>query len=335
MATEDRVRQLFDRDLLAQREMCADAIEFVINDERTPEPKLYEVLAEYDAELKRRGLTADGRALNELQASEDDMVARVTDSLGRQRVAGGGQGNAYAASEKQVNFLRKLLAERDLSGAGSKLGPITPPASLDGIGKKAASALIDRLLNAPVKAAERPSQPQNLPSEAQLRFIRKLMTEKDLDAVVFSPRADIEICGFTAWQGFVPSLNRRQASSVIDFLQTLPRKPEQPKAEIASGAYRVGDKIIRVYFGRQSRQQLAAELVDITATTRDEAWKYLGRADRFVPVGAHRLTAEEAEAINDNDADHGWCCVCGAYLDDPNSVRRGIGPVCRAKQGGE
>lgn len=321
-----------DRDLLAQREMCADAIEFVINDERTPEPKLYETLAAYDAELKRRGLTPSGRALDEMQASEDDMVARVTDSRGASRVAGGGTGNAYPASEKQVAYLKRLVAERDLSGAGSRLGPINVPASLEGIGKRAATALIDRLLNAPYKSGA--VGVANGASEKQIAFIAKLAGEKAWEDLANpSDRSVIE----HAVNGAATAISKREASSVIDWLTTLARKPQrvqQSQVKIESGAYRVQGRIIRVYFGRQSGQQLASELVDVTAVDRDDAWRYLGLASRFVDADAHRLTAEEAEAINDNDADHGWCCVCGAYLDDPNSVRRGIGPVCRSKQGG-
>ena len=213
------------------------------------------------------------------------------------------------------------------------MGPITIPTDIDSLSKKSATTLLDRLFAAPRKGATAQAPTASGPSEKQIALITKLYGEKDWAGVV----GDFDVD--TAKP--VPDLSKLTpgregtASKLIDALFAAPRKQAKKAAtEIPAGAYRVQDRIVRVYYGRESGQMLAAELVDVTATDRSDAWHYLGRADRFVDADAHRLTAEEAEAINDNDADHGWCCVCGAYLDDPNSVRRGIGPVCRAKQGG-
>lgn len=166
-----------------------------------------------------------------------------------------------------------------------------------------------------------------LASDKQLAFIRKLLGEKDLTGTAF-----------TAWTDETPaSLDSKTASASIDSLLALPRKQVARQAtstvELAAGAYRVEGRIVRVYLGQQSRKMLAQELVDPTARTRDEAWKYLGMASRFVPADAHRMTVDECEQASAGTEDHGWCCVCGRELDDPKSVARGIGPVCRAKQG--
>lgn len=56
-------------------------------------------------------------------------------------------------------------------------------------------------------------------------------------------------------------------------------------------------------------------------------WEYAGMASRFVTV-ADKMTKEEAVRFGH---DFGICCVCGAQLDDPNSVEAGIGPICGKK----
>lgn len=219
----------------------------------------------------------------------------------------------YAASEKQVAFLQRLVDEKITDG-------VKIPSTLQGISKTAASALIDKLIDRPSKTAA----PVRLASEKQVALIKKLLGEKDLTGTAF-----------TVWDDeLLAVLQMSEASPAIDMLFALPRKPVQLQAEIAAGAYRVGEKIVRVYLGQQSGRMLAAELVDITAENRDDAWNYLGAAGRFVPTDAHRLTVEECEQIaGASGQSFSWCCVCGRRLDDPNSVSRGIGPVCRAKQG--
>lgn len=40
----------------------------------------------------------------------------------------------------------------------------------------------------------------------------------------------------------------------------------------------------------------------------------------------HRMTIEEAEAFG---IKYGFCCHCGRMLTNPESVKLGIGPICR------
>lgn len=230
--------------------------------------------------------------------------------------------SVHEASDKQVGFLRKLIAEKDTTG-------VTIPADLTGISKKSASALIDKLIDRPAKAAPaNTTAPTGRPaSEKQVGFIRSLIGRKDLTGTAYP-----------AWDDAVfAQLTSREASAAIDHLNTLPGKPvaqQAPAAKIAAGAYRLADgRIVRVYLGQQSGRMLCQELLDPTAKTREEAWKYLGQAERFVSADAHRMTPDECEQASAGTQDHGWCCVCGRELDDPKSVARGIGPICRGKQG--
>lgn len=245
----------------------------------------------------------------------------------------------HAASDAQIRFLSKLLAEKDLSAAGGILGPIEVPADLTKVSKTSASALIDRLLKLPAKGGSATPAPGDLATEKQRALIDKLLDEKDLQAMVFNPSPGVSLECRTDWNLAVSSFTKFQASKAIDALFSYPRKPvaaAAPAAEIPAGAYRLADgRVVRVYLGQQSGKMLCAELVDVTAEHRDDAWSYLGMASRFITADTHRMTVEECEAIaGSGQASFSWCCVCGRKLDDPNSVARGIGPVCRAKQGG-
>jgi hypothetical protein len=48
-------------------------------------------------------------------------------------------------------------------------------------------------------------------------------------------------------------------------------------------------------------------------------------------AGAHRLTVEEARILGRS---LGCCMICGATLTDPESVERGIGPICETRVAG-
>lgn len=253
------------------------------------------------------------------RTSDDDLPRDYTQGNGTATTT---RRAVSMASDKQLHWITKLAAEKDLSGATTPvMGPIKVPADLTTLSSKAASVLLDRLFAAPKAANATTGTPA---SEKQLGLIQRLLSEKDTTGINVP-----ELDTLTGGRG-------GSASTLIDALFAAPKKARQAAAhELAAGAYQVDERIIRVYRGQQSGHMLCAELVDATATTRDEAWKYLGRADRFVAADAHRMTVEECEQASAGTADHGWCCVCGRELDDPKSVARGIGPVCRAKQGGD
>lgn len=257
-----------------------------------------------------------GYAVSLPEYREDDV--KVYDSLGRARQQSG-QGGANLISEKQLNFLRKLIAEKDTTG-------IEIPENIDRIGKVRCSALIDRLIDRPAKPG---TSNVRLASEKQVNLILKLAGEKQLNNF-----AQPELLKDRA---YVEKLPVKDASQLIDALLAAPRKQVERKVEKSwdAGAYITADgRIIRVYLGQQSGKMLSTELVDATATDRNDAWHYLGLASKNVPSDARLMTPEEAEAASAGSADHGWCCVCGRELDVPESVARGIGPVCRAKLGG-
>lgn len=97
--------------------------------------------------------------------------------------------------------------------------------------------------------------------------------------------------------------------------------PEATVAEpLRAGAYRLAD-------GRVIRVQMSKPKGNPYAVALDAARTYLG-GGRLL-AGAVRLSVEEAKVYG---RETGTCCVCGAHLENPESVALGIGPVCGGRQ---
>jgi len=87
----------------------------------------------------------------------------------------------------------------------------------------------------------------------------------------------------------------------------------------AAGVYRDDSGVYRVVKSRQSGN-LYAKKLNLKTGGFDYASGAIYRLRE-----THRLTLEQAKAIGQET---GICIVCGAFLTDPKSVERGIGPVC-------
>lgn len=154
-------------------------------------------------------------------------------------------------------------------------------------------------------------------SEAQIKFIKSLLGERDTTAV----EAEVIAARRLAVEGLLSS---SQASGFITLLQGQPKKPSG-SSDLKAGVYTDGVAVIRVYLGQQSGK-LLAKAVD---TVNGEAdYDYLGLASRYVDETFHRMTLDEVGAMGKTS---GTCIICGRRLDDPESVDRGIGPICAAK----
>jgi hypothetical protein len=112
-----------------------------------------------------------------------------------------------------------------------------------------------------------------------------------------------------------------EMSNVIGVVLDMPKTAEEPEA----GVYRRNDgELFRVYFGQQSGHMLAKHIRFLDG---EVDYMYSGAA-RLVVKNAVRLSLEEVGQLG---VASGSCLVCGRRLDDPESVDRGIGPVCAAK----
>jgi hypothetical protein len=159
-------------------------------------------------------------------------------------------------------------------------------------------------------------------SQKQFDFIKRLVGEKALDAIT---EAVVVRYRAKAVEG---TLTSREASSLIDALLTLPRKAteEASTTEREAGVYEDTDgRLFRVYLGQQSGKMLVKEII---VDEDGVGYHYLGAAARHLPSTARRLSLAEVGAMG-KTFDH--CLTCGRRLDDPESVDRGIGPVCAKK----
>lgn len=143
-------------------------------------------------------------------------------------------------------------------------------------------------------------------SEAQRRFVRDLLASRIWDQPVN-----------------LDGLSRATASALITALQSAPRKASERASRTVTvteaGMYRTADgRIYRVQPSRDSGHLYAKRLCE------GGGFEYAPGAVYFL-TPADRMTLAQAQAYG---VETGVCCVCGAFLTDPKSVERGIGPVC-------
>lgn len=92
------------------------------------------------------------------------------------------------------------------------------------------------------------------------------------------------------------------------------------------GYYSDGHSVFVVKWNR-SKSSTYAMRMDIKGGRGK--WNYAEGTDRFIANGEmDSLTVEEAARLGHL---HGACVVCGSPLTDPESVTRGMGPVCLRK----
>ena len=233
---------------------------------------------------------------------------------------GRGRQVSTSATERQLDLIRKLAAEKDYLSLGDTQRKLVEDVCTGTvISKSSASALIDALLHT-VNADTHSLRPEFLPAEPkasdkQIAFAKRLCDER----------------GRTISEDALRELTRSEASELIDGLLKIKVQPKAASAqrEVEPGLYRNTEGVIvKAYKARQHDGILAARL-DVEA---EKPWVYLGVAHRFVTDEFTRMTLDEAiefgkTAING----HFYCCQCGIELTDPNSQDAGIGPICATK----
>lgn len=235
---------------------------------------------------------------------------------------GGGRStgsSATGATEKQRSFLASLAAERGLEVKASWVAT-----------KASASQAIDTLLATPkaipvrnhdgncgcpecVRLYGAPIVEGRPATDKQLAFVRTLLAERE---------------GVPAAEAIRNILNEARlvapmtAALVSQAITSLLEIPKAAPVEIEAGVYVLpSGNMARVYFGQQSGEMLLKEVVDGDL-------EYRGKASRFLVAGSRKATVEEVGAWGRVT---GTCLVCSRRLDDPESVDRGIGPVCYAR----
>lgn len=136
-------------------------------------------------------------------------------------------------------------------------------------------------------------------------------------------------------------VTKRDASNTITYLQGCAKRQfvEAVRAAettpVAVGMYRIGERLFRVYEARSAdKHLLAKELINEPyadeAGHRVDHWSfiYAGTPRSAGIKPEHRMSLEEAQAFG---RQYGFCCVCARFLTDPESVFKGIGPVCEGR----
>lgn len=145
-------------------------------------------------------------------------------------------------------------------------------------------------------------------SAKQIALLARLIDEKDMPDTERDTLLD------------TGPMTSREASTLIDRLFALPRKPQ---TVVEPGYYLLDGDAYTVVTARNGSGNTYAKRFDLNAGR----WEYAPGAIRKL-AGVQPMTLEQAKEFGH---EHGWCAICGRTLSDPKSVEAGIGPVCAKK----
>lgn len=171
-------------------------------------------------------------------------------------------------------------------------------------------------------------------SDKQVALIVRLLAEKPswterLNGLVWERAFDILGNQGSDDPKFVSS---REASAVIDALFKVPSgsadKPQAAKPGYYVRGAEDAREVLVVVENRAKTGTYAKRLEISTGGLKTTArWEYAPGVGRTL-AGLEPLTVEEAARLGHM---HGVCVICARSLTDPDSVQRGIGPVCAAR----
>lgn len=246
-----------------------------------------------------------------------DPANRYRDTAVRTRYAKPGQrcgrGVVRLVSERQVRFIKSLLASRDTS----KLIRLPGSEDIERMSLAGARDLIERLLACPERLVSKvPSVA--LATEKQVEWLAKL-SGKNVPAEIEA----IRLKGAEA--------TKAEASKALDALFKAPSiKVEVAKPGELTGIWFLEGSYYRMQKARTG-SHFYAKVLDRDA---GDAWLYASGMARRVPAEGRKLSLEECEALS---LQLGACCLCGktltATVDGVGPGARFIGPVCKGRMG--
>lgn len=101
--------------------------------------------------------------------------------------------------------------------------------------------------------------------------------------------------------------------------------PAERRRDPEVGFYKVGEEIYKVQKNRAGTSSYAKRLV---CEGGSSDWEYVGKSPFGSLTPENRMTMEEAAEWGQET---GQCMVCSAVLTDPESIARGIGPICATR----
>ena len=157
--------------------------------------------------------------------------------------------------------------------------------------------------------------PANLATQKQISFIKDLA----------SARGQTEMVEETLTTKMV---TKQMASKMIDDLKKLP-KLKSPDGVVEPGFYLMGDTVYKVRWNMSKTNMYAVVLTKLANPDGHKKAKWDYAAGMMAKLKSHmKLTVEQAAALGH---ENGYCMICGIELTNPESVARGIGPVCIKK----
>jgi Family of unknown function (DUF6011) len=251
-----------------------------------------------------------------LRLGKGGIVGHGHELQGPLPMRGGGRGHgrqvSTSATERQLDLIRKLAAERDYLSLGDTQRKLVQDVCTGTvISKRSASDLISALM-VTVPADSRSMRPEFLPAEPkasdrQVAFASRLAAER----------------GRTVSEDALRELTRSEISELIDGLLKVKVQPKAPAAELEAGMYRVGDEIFKVQRAVHGSGRMYAKLLVVDGQG-DAHFEMAEGAIRKL-TSEHRMSLEEAKQFGQV---YGICAVCSATLTDETSIEAGIGPIC-------
>lgn len=156
----------------------------------------------------------------------------------------------------------------------------------------------------------------------QVNLIDRMVNERQMDNFPYRDRVQ-QVVARQA-HGF----SIEEASAIIDGMFKLPKINY---AAAAPGYYVKNGNVYVVVENKAKTATYAKKMVVLTNAKGAKVgrWEYAPGVGRNIAAeGLAPLTVTEAARLGRL---HGACMVCGRTLTDPNSVERGIGPVCAGK----
>lgn len=216
---------------------------------------------------------------------------------------------AKPISEKQIKFVRSLLRDRDTA---SVTLPIPTHDEVPEMSGRDAGKLIDQLLKAPRKpGAVRPA------TDRQLQCIKR-------DGTRLAHTGDAKDTVRRALSGGLVTFEEATATVGEMYAKDNPMTVVAV-ATIKPGLYEVEGRVYRVMKARTGTH-LYAKLLD----PETKIFEFESGAMAFIRP-EHRMGVEAAEVLS---LELGYCGICGRTITNSTSLKRGIGPICYAKQAG-
>lgn len=211
-----------------------------------------------------------------------------------------------APSEKQIGFIRSLVAERQAYLAEHRPSWLVAPQSI-----KDASRIIELLRAVPRDPVER--DPREVSAINELRTLLNSMTTRDAGFASSLIRQYDE-------RG---TLSTKQWACITDLVNRI-GKPEPKPVE--PGLYVLDDQVIKVYLTQNHRLATKALVPQPNGTG---SFVYVrGLLSRL--TDEHRLTEEQARAYG---RQYGFCVACARPLNDDRSIAVGYGQTCADNHG--